>query len=268
MKKIKLILCMSALVLGLTACSGVTEKKELKQDTAARVNQITQDLIENLYNAVPQEEVDSFVEYGPEYMELVCDQYFGYKVDGNGIINGFDSWNNALSEIGEYQSITGMIADYDEQGKDIVVKLDIQGANRTAQVEAIYKDDLYNTLSSITTNVNYTLGEKMKKAALNTLMGMGTVFIVLIIISLIISLFGFIPSIKEAFSKNKSNGEVAAESVDNTIAQIIEKEEQTDDLELIAVITAAIAAAGTSGSADDFVVRSVRRRSSSQWNKA
>ena len=43
------------------------------------------------------------------------------------------------------------------------------------------------------------------------------------------------------------------------IAIIIEKEEAADDLELVAVITAAIAAGGTSGSADEFVVRSIRR---------
>ena len=93
------------------------------------------------------------------------------------------------------------------------------------------------------------------------------IFIILIIISLIISLFNFIPKIQAAFDKNKSD--VKAAAVDNTIAQIVEKEESEeagDDLELVAVITAAIAAMGTSGSSDDFVVRSIVRRKSS-WNK-
>ena len=41
--------------------------------------------------------------------------------------------------------------------------------------------------------------------------------------------------------------------------------DETDDLELIAVITAAIAAQeGTS--TDGFVVRSIRRRPSNKWN--
>jgi hypothetical protein len=39
----------------------------------------------------------------------------------------------------------------------------------------------------------------------------------------------------------------------------------TDDLELIAVITAAIAAQ-EGKSADSFVVRSIRRRPSNHWN--
>ena len=267
MKKITLVLCMCALILGLTACGGSSDKKELSADQMTTVESMTQDLVENMYNALPKEESEEFISYGSEYMELVCENYFGYKVDGNAIIKGFDSWYKALDEIGAYQSVTDMEAGYDEQGKDIIVVLHIKGENRTAQVEAIYKDDLYNSLKSITTNVDYTFGEKMAKAGLNTLMGMGTVFVVLILISLIIGLFGYIPKLAESFKKSGTSDEKSV-AVDNTIAQIIEKEEQSDDFELVAVITAAIAACGTSGSADDFVVRSIKRRSKSQWNKA
>lgn len=267
MKKITLVLCMCACILGLTACGGASDKKELSPDQMTTVESMTQDLVENMFNALPEDESEEFISYGSEYMELVCENYFGYKVDGNAIIKGFDSWYKALDEIGEYKSVTDMNAKFDEQGKDIIVTLKIQGADRTAQVEAIYKDDLYNSLKSITTNVDYTFGEKMAKAGLNTLMGMGTVFVVLILICLIISLFGYIPKLAESF-KNDKTAEKKSDAVDNTIAQIIEKEEQTDDLELVAVITAAIAACGTSGSADDFVVRSIKRRNTSQWNKA
>ena len=133
---------------------------------------------------------------------------------------------------------------------------------------------LYKTLTSLTTNINWTFGEKMEKAGLNTLLGMGTVFCVLIIISVIISLFNLIPKIQKAFDKGKAE-DMKMAAVDNTIAQIVEKEEQEevieDDLEIIAVITAAVAAAsaggGGSGSSDGFVVRSIVRRSNSVWNR-
>ncbi|HOO28389.1 MAG TPA: OadG family protein, partial [Lachnospiraceae bacterium] len=112
-----------------------------------------------------------------------------------------------------------------------------------------------------------------ERAGLNTLMGMGTVFAVLILLCLIISCFKFIPRIQASFGKDKKTKieTTKNESVDNTIAQIIEKEELTDDLELVAVITAAIAAAGTAGTAggtDGFVVRSIKRVSGSRWNQA
>ena len=68
------------------------------------------------------------------------------------------------------------------------------------------------------------------------------------------------------FSK-KSKAEEKAEAVDNTIAQIIEKEELSDDLELVAVIAAAIAASEGAASTDGFVVRSIKR-AGNKWQRA
>ena len=50
-------------------------------------------------------------------------------------------------------------------------------------------------MTDATADIVYTLGEKLEKAALNTLMGMGTVFCVLILISLIIYCFKFISKV-------------------------------------------------------------------------
>lgn len=265
MKKFTAILCAMICVLGLTACG--PEEKTLDPQVAAELESRTAELVTNLLDAFDAQQAEELTSQGGEYMEFVLSNYFGYKCDGNGIVSAFTSWNNAKAEIGDIVTISGAAADYDDQGSDIIVTLDVVGVNRTAQIEAIYEDDLYHTIDSITTNVNWTFGEKMSKAGLNTLMGMGTVFIILILISLIISLFKYISVIQDKLA-GKGKADVKAEAVDKTIAQIVEKEEQTDDLELIAVITAAIAAAGTSGSSDDFVVRSIRRRPNSQWNKA
>ena len=92
-------------------------------------------------------------------------------------------------------------------------------------------------------------------------MGMGTVFAVLILISLIISCFTFIPKIQDAFSKKNKAEDAKTAAVDNTIAQIIENEELSDDSELVAVIAAAIAASEGAVSTDGFVVRSIRKAS-------
>ena len=97
------------------------------------------------------------------------------------------------------------------------------------------------------------------------MLGMGTVFVVLIFISLIISLFRFIPAIENAF-KRKPAAEMKKESVPAKEPAAKEAQvSETDDTELIAVISAAIAAAeGTS--TDGFIVRSIRRRPSNKWN--
>ena len=114
------------------------------------------------------------------------------------------------------------------------------------------------------------MAERLINAGFNTLIGISIVFAVLILISFIISLFKYIPAIMGFFSKikkaiaglfkrNKKNSAIISiEAVDKTIEQIVHKEEHSNDLELVAVITAAICAA-TGQSADSFIVRSVRK---------
>lgn len=100
-------------------------------------------------------------------------------------------------------------------------------------------------------------------AVFHTLMGMGTVFVVLIFISLIISLFVYIPvvegKIKSVFRRSeKENVNEKAEMISNV--QEIEESNLTNDQELVAVIMAAIVASSDGAvSADKLVVRSIRR---------
>lgn len=105
------------------------------------------------------------------------------------------------------------------------------------------------------------IGEVMKTAALNTFMGMGIVFIVLIFISVVISCFVLISIFQkrgekkaEAVSKKEESKKVS------TVSETESSEDLTDDTELVAVITAAIVAASGSESADGLIVRSIRRR--------
>ena len=49
------------------------------------------------------------------------------------------------------------------------------------------------------------------------------------------------------------------------VSETVEEVDETDDLELIAVISAAIAAAEET-TTDGFVVRSIKRRPSNKWN--
>lgn len=101
------------------------------------------------------------------------------------------------------------------------------------------------------------LGARMEIAALNTVIGMGTVFAVLILIIGVISLFRFIPVIQDKFAGRKK----AAVQGSTDAAQIVESQEEdmSDDLELVAVIAAAIAASEGAATTDGFVVRSIRR---------
>lgn len=118
------------------------------------------------------------------------------------------------------------------------------------------------------------LAVDLTRALLNVATGMIVVFAVLILISFIIGLFKYISVFQNKLEARKANKDLVASSTDTVLSQIEEKEETvveyadvTDDLELVAVITAAIAASmGTS--TDGFVVRSIRRAGKSRWKNA
>ncbi len=132
---------------------------------------------------------------------------------------------------------------------------------------------------------NMTFKDKMKAAGTNTLIGMATVFAVLIFISFIIYLLRFVPALfdKEARKAKKEAKKAAVENTeaDSTetasepkepagqIVDIVKTEtgeSVMNDSELVAVITAAVAAASagqstytTYPSKDTLVTRSIRR---------
>ena len=106
-----------------------------------------------------------------------------------------------------------------------------------------------------------TIWDKLGNAALNTVIGIVTVFIVLVLISFVISLFRYIPMLEEKLAEKKKKNEKSVEIQEPghlTAEPEKEEEELVDDTELVAVITAAICASANVSS-DGFVVRSIRK---------
>ena len=97
----------------------------------------------------------------------------------------------------------------------------------------------------------------IEQAAMNTAMGMGTVFVVLILISVLIYCFRIIPYLKGKMGKKDVPAVDPETYMDKRLSVPVATEK--DDLELVAVIMAAIAASEYM-STDDFIVRSIVRR--------
>ena len=95
---------------------------------------------------------------------------------------------------------------------------------------------------------------RLANALQNTVLGMGTVFVMLIAIALIIYCFKIIPVIQKKFAK-KAEPEAEAPKAAPVAAPV----QETDDLELVAVIAAAIAAS-ENVPVDSFRVRTIKRR--------
>ncbi len=231
-------------ILGMTACGSSAD------ETASNTLGITEEDAINYADQV----IDSIRTIVAQNMQ---EQYASDPV----VSAALASWESALEDIGEVESIAGHEVLMDEEGATINVAVD--GSSHDATIEILLDDELM--LTSISTNVKYSLGELMKNAALNTILGMGTVFVVLILISLIIYCFAFIPKIQAAFSKKPEEKPAAPAPAPAAVPAAVEEEELTDDLELVAVIAAAVAASEGAASTDGFVVRSIRRAGASRW---
>lgn len=181
----------------------------------------------------------------------------GLKISGEDFVGMIGSWKAAEIECGEYISH----GDYEVEVKtdEFVVSTTAQYKEREATIMFTFDETM--AMKSMDVSAKFAIGEILTKAGLNTLLGMGTVFGVLIFLAFLISLMKYIPALLDGFT-SKSEQPVAVEKPVVVEAPIVE---ESDDLELIAVITAAIAAQeGTS--TDGFVVRSIRRRPSNNWN--
>ena len=142
---------------------------------------------------------------------------------------------------------------------------------KSAVEQQLASDGVYKYLpTEMVVTAVYSKGELLKQAAGNTVIGMGTVFVVLIFISFIISLFKFLPAIfakKPKLEESGKSDKKDSESV-KTSAPVVSAPAASDNLmndaELVAVITAAIYAASESTgctvtSKDKLVVRSIRK---------
>ena len=183
-------------------------------------------------------------------------------VDQPALYNGFLGWQSALEDIGTYEGVNGGSVSFAED--EVAITVNVLGSSHNADVEVVL-DSALATYIGITTNVHYSTGEIMAKAGMNTLIGMGTVFVVLILISLIISCFSLVSKFE---AKQKKEEPVAAAASAPVVEQITAKEELSDDTELVAVIAAAIAAYEGAASTDGFVVRSIRKSNKTKWQNA
>lgn len=232
MKKILAVLGMAICMIGLTACGQTDSTPVMSEKNAVYT-------AENEVVAI-----NSIVDQKAEKQ---------YKKD-TVTTNAIDNWKTAVETCGQPSKITDVKSDINSE--TAVVYMTISCATRTMKVTVTMDSD--GEVTQFVANPVYSQAENMERAGLNTLIGMGMAFAVLIIISLVISLLPAISKLVEG-NKKKPAGSESDVAMDNTIAQIEKNEEQTNDTELVAVIAAAVAAAEGTG-ADGFVVRSIRRR--------
>jgi sodium pump decarboxylase gamma subunit len=278
MKKLFKTLLMLTTVFALTACGSDNEMSEVQQNKIANAEKLAVEVVQYTNSAVSSGkfDVDQYLE---DYDNIELADLFSkemelntsvndFNCEGKAVNSAFTSFVSGIEDIGAIVAIGSAEAEVDDD--TIIVTVPVKGASGDGSVELIFTNDIYLTMTACTLNVNETMGQLMGRAAMNTLIGMGTVFVVLILISLIISLFGYIPKLQAYFVK-KDNVAVTPSPAPVAVAPVVveeEEEELVDDTELVAVIAAAIAAYEGSASVEGFQVRSIKRASTNNWKKS
>lgn len=264
MKKLLALMCMITCIFGLTACGSEEALTDYEQQKVSYAQQLaSQKVVPLLGTFMDDTAASSFDEYSAEEIEYMVGNDYQLNADGNAVKGGIRSFYSAKEAIGNIVTVGEAKAEIDDD--QIIVHVTVQGEKKDAEAEIIFSNDMFMVMESAALNPVASMGDMMGKAALNTLIGMGTVFVLLILISLIISCFGIIPKMQAKREQKKTKDEVKTEGINKAVAQIVEQEESvdvSDDLELVAVIAAAIAASEGAASTDGFVVRSIRRTGS------
>lgn len=243
--KVLLTLCIILGMVSTTAYAEETKPFEYADDTIIAI-------VEGILT-----EVDSFTDYELDYYrdnslgitKTICEEY--KKLRENDTLGDFVEFKDSKIENTKNAAIVTVTAAYEKTDVKLTVTyMEIRNGSDKSIVPADIE-------LSVSDSGNSSKWDSVKNAALNTVMGICIVVLMLTLISFIISLFKYIPKLQDKFSgKNTFVPENKTE--DKVIEQIIEKEEVSDDTELVAVITAAICAA-TGASGDSFVVRSIKK---------
>ena len=260
-RKILAVLVLAMSVMGLTACGDTASTEPEINFDVNYLHSVADFLITN-WDEMPAEEIAQYASMDAEDTEALLSRY-GLPFTAEAFTTAFAGYEGSAEELGAYVSTDG----YEEpvvKGDEITLVTNVTYENRTAKVSIVFNKK--SVAQSVTIDPKYSTGEILKKAGMNTILGMGTVFIVLIFISLVIYCFNFIPGNQAPKQEEKPAPKPKAPKKP-AARPAAAKEDLVDDKELVAAITAAICAY-TGTSSDGFVVRSIRRAESSKWKRA
>ncbi len=260
-RKLLALMCMIACIAAMTACSQESNDQS---------------------KILGEESLKSSAEYNlqivNEYSDSELNQVKGQaSASGNEMLETFvDSLLTVRAECGKYAG-TKDDWSYDFDGKTATVSVTTVYGERDVQFRMVFEEteDGETQIVSAQFEPVRTVGQKMSDAAVHTAIGMITVFFALIIIIALIYCLRYVPKLQKRIAASGQAEDVQAQKEtgfagEEPSARGNEADTEmdlADDLELVAVIAAAIAAMENT-SADGLVVRSIRRVPNSKWKYA
>jgi len=233
------------LMAGLGACAGNKNQSEtLSEEQKVNMDEGIEAMIKQL-STMNEEEKTTYLAQGDSFTTTAINR-----------------WQEVQAELGGYKKF--IESSYSKSDSDITAVYRAAFEKENATVTMVY-DTSTGTPNSIVIDIEYSLASKMQKAGLNTLMGLVIVFAVLFFLSFIISLLQHVRYFENKFIKKKKK--ISNQETPEIKTTAPESVPEVDDLELVAVITAAISAS-TGMKTDGFVVRSIKKSNKSKWMKS
>lgn len=232
----------------------INTSEEVNIETEEYILGMLQDILPAL-NMMGEEEIDASIADAQKAGDLLW-------------VSAMESWKNTLRDTGYLETIkeveikkaeSGYIAHIYAAAEKRDLEISLQFDRRSLEIKAL------------SFNPVYSMEENMRRAAMNTALGMGTVFIVLILISLLIGGFQYIYKtenlLREKKKRREGDRDRGRESLSAKEAQEEEKKKEKDpgesldperEHELVAVLMAAIAAYSKENT-EGLIVKSIRR---------
>lgn len=267
-KKMLALMCMMTCIFVMTACSQKNETQNKIIDESGMKSSAEYNI--QVVNGYSDDELNQLKEAAAAnentMLETLIDSLLTVREECGAYVSTGDNWSY---EFGDNTATVSVTTVYGERNVKFSMTFE-KAKNGSTEI------------SSAKFETIYTMGELIAGAAANMVIGMSIVFIVLILMVGIISCFKYIPAIQDKLEKKIADRKAKKEKekkkkktmpdptprVTPAMENVQEEENLTDDLELVAVITAAIAAMENT-SADGLVVRSIKRSANNnKWKRA
>ncbi|NCB91246.1 MAG: sodium pump decarboxylase subunit gamma [Clostridia bacterium] len=250
----KIILCLMSFVL-----IGLCGAKE----ASAAYEVITKDMVANCAE-VATTSIESLASFDDATLDGMAESRDAFTRQA------VAEWKEQLKDFGKFEKAGDAKTVVDDEEYTVTVTVPATFSNKSGEIILTFNYDAdYDQMvpSYLTLSEAETFGGNMKGAGINTVMGVGTVFVVLIFLIFVISLFKFVNKIGAPKAAPAAAPAVKAAPAAIAPGQAAAEEDLTDDLELVAVISAAIAASENT-STDSFVVRSIKKVNRTKWQRA
>ena len=192
-RRIWLALCMAVCLFALAGCSAAADTAETIDPQIEMAMQSGSQQYLDLFNQMDDASIEQALATSVKNKDTVME-------------NALKSWDSIKDDLGAFVSSETAVVTKGDDG--YIARMNTVYEKRAMEFTLIADEDL-SKVETISFSPVYTTGEKMAKAGMNTLMGMGVVFAVLIFISWLISMFKYI-SVFEAKMKAKKNAAAAA----------------------------------------------------------